>query len=155
MNIKKYIIDHKDLDNVRLLSTWKWLIGEDKEIMIVTKMGDLLLKDPSDVLYFLSTGEGSLEHVSNYSNDFFTNKLSAEQYFEIFQPELIEDLEQDGKELKKGQVYGFLTLPVMGGKNVATNITCREIYKHFKLTGEIHQQIDELPEGESLEIKMD
>ncbi len=115
-------------------------------------MGDLVLKDPSHKLYFLSTCTGSMEHLSNYSNDFLKNRLSAEQYYEIFLPELIEELEQDGKQLKEDEVFSFLKLPIMGGKNEISNIHCTNVYEHFNSTGRIHKQMDELTE-DSIKIE--
>jgi hypothetical protein len=144
LNIEKYIIDTDHLDLKRIQNNWKWLIGEDKSIIVLTKMGDLLIKDESGKLYFMSTEEGTLENISNYYTDFFKNKLSAIQYFEIFQPDLIDDLERDGKYLKEGQVYAFLKLPAMGGQKSLENIHCKDLYEHFDLTGEVHRQLDDL-----------
>jgi len=135
------------LDHRRLLSPWEWLIGKDKEIVVITKMGDIVLKDSENKLYFLSVTDGSMEHISNYSTDFFKNRLSAEQYYEIFQPTLLEKLEElDDKNLKESQVYAYRILPISGGKNALSNIYCTDIYEHFILTGKIHKEIDESPE---------
>ena len=108
-------------------------------------MGDLVLKDSSNSLYFLSITDGSMEHISNYSNDFFKNRLSADQYYEIFQPTLIENLELDEKILKEGQIYAYGILPAMGGESSIANIYCKDIYEHFILTSAAHKEIDELP----------
>lgn len=145
LNITRYITDHKNLDSNRLLKPWYWLIGEDKEIIVITKIGDVVMKDFSDKLYFLSITDGTIELISNYSNDFFKNRLSSEQYFEIFQPKLIESLEEEevGQQLKEGQVYGYAILPVLGGKSVLKNIICIDIYEYFCSTASAHQKIDE------------
>jgi len=147
MNIIRYTINHINLDQARLLGPWVWLIGKDKEIIVVTKMGDLLLTDSSGMLYFLAVAEGSMEHISNYANDFFKNRLSAEQYYEIFQPNLIEDIEKDEMYLTEGQVYAYTKLPVKGGKISVANIHCADIYEYLTLTGTIHKEIDGSFEG--------
>lgn len=145
MNILPYTVSSINLDHKRLLIPWEWLIGEDKEIMVITKMGDVVMKDPSNKLYFLSSTDGTMEHISNYSNDFFKNKLSAEQYFEIFQPTLIASLEElDDKSLKEGQVYVYGILPATGGETSIDNIYCKDIYEHFILVGATHKEIDEV-----------
>jgi hypothetical protein len=146
LNILQYTINYINLDFSRLLIPWEWLIGNDKEIVVITKMGDLVLKDSSDKLYFLSVTDGEMEHISNYSNDFFKNRLSAEQYYEIFQPKLIEDLEKlDDKSLKEGQVYAYRILPIKGGEIALSNISCKDIYEHFIATAKIHKELDGLP----------
>jgi len=110
-------------------------------------MGDIVLKDASNRLYFLSITDGTMEHISNYSSDFFKNRLSAEQYYEIFQPTLIENLEElDEKKLKDGQIYAYGILPAIGGESSVDNIYCKDIYEHFILTGATHKEIDELPQ---------
>jgi len=43
MNISKYILNHTNLDQKKLLDPWKWLIGEDKEIVVITKIGDVVV----------------------------------------------------------------------------------------------------------------
>jgi len=145
LNILRYTINYTNLDYSKLLSPWKWLIDEDKEIIVITKMGDLVLKDSSNMLYFLSITDGSMEHISNYFTDFSKNRLSAEQYYEIFQPTLIENLEElDDKNLKEDQIYAYRILPVNGGENSVTNIFCKDIYEHFILASAAHKEIDKL-----------
>jgi len=153
MNIDKYIIPHQKLDAKKITGPWEWLIDGNKEILLITKMGDLLLKDSEDALHFLCTSLGTIEHVTNYSNDFFNNKLSAEQYFELFLPTMIEDLEENGKILKENQVYAYTKFLLMGGKNDWSNIYCSDVYAHFSLTADFHFQIKDLPDGTPITLK--
>lgn len=152
MDIKKYIIDQEGIDNDRLIIAWQWLVGKDKTIMVITKMGHVLLKDAAGILYFLNTEEGSMETLSNYYEDFFNNKLSAEQYFEIFQPELIQDLEAEGKHLKDGQVYSYSKMPSAGKPIQLKNRHCTAIYEYFDKTGVIHKELNDLLEAEQAKL---
>lgn len=111
-------------------------------------MGDLVLKDTTDKLYFLSVAEGSIDHISNYANDFFKNKLPAKQYFEMFQPEFIMDLQEDEKLLAEGQIYAYIKLPLHGGKSTVANIHRINIYEYYAVISALHKQIDELPKNE-------
>jgi hypothetical protein len=148
LNIIRYTVNIINLDQKKLLDPWKWLIGEDKEIMVVTKIADAVLKDPDNKLYLLSTADGTMEFLSNYCDDFYKNRLSAEQYYEIFQPTFVEDLEdaeQGNKRLKEGQVYAYNILPILGGSHKLENMCCVDIYEHFASTAATHKEIDELP----------
>lgn len=148
MDTTRYTVNIINLDRKKLLDPWEWLIGKDKEIIVVTKIGDVVLKDPDHKLYLLSTADGTLEFLSNYSDDFYKNRLSAEQYYEIFQPRFVEDLEdteQGNKQLKDGQVYAYTILPILGGSCVLENIYCVDIYEHFASSAATHREIDELP----------
>ncbi|HEY1040409.1 MAG TPA: T6SS immunity protein Tdi1 domain-containing protein, partial [Bacteroidia bacterium] len=110
--------------------------------LVITKMGDLVLRNKEGHLYFLDTVEGTLTHVSNYYSDFYKNKLNPKQYLDIFKPELIEDMIEDGKELDEEQVYAYKTLPVLGGKEHPSNMYPADIYKHFMATAYVHEQLD-------------
>ncbi|MCD6065671.1 MAG: hypothetical protein K0S33_497 [Bacteroidetes bacterium] len=142
MNIEQFIISSDNIDSEKLLNAWKWLIGKDKEILVITKMGDLVLKNKEGHLFFLNTEDGSLEHLSNFYSDFYKNKLSPKQYLEIFKPDLLEDMMEDEKFLEDTEVYGYKTLPVLGGKTHPSNMFPVDIYKHFMATAYVHEQLD-------------
>jgi hypothetical protein len=148
VNIIRYTVNITNLDLEKLLDPWKWLIGEDKEIMVITKIGDVVLKDRENKLYLLSIADGTMEFLSNYSDDFYKNRLSAQEYYEIFQPRFVEDLEdaeQGNKQLKEGEVYAYNILPVLGGSHALKNICCVDIYEYFASAAATHKGIDELP----------
>ena len=150
MDIEKYIIKLEGIDSERLLIAWIWLTGKDKTTLVITKLGNVLLRDKSGVLFLLNTEEGSFETLSNYYADFYNNKLSAEQYFEIFQPELIKDLEGEGKVLKEGQVYSYSKLPMHGRTIGMKSRHSSNVYEHFDKTGVIHKQLSDLIEEQRL-----
>lgn len=142
MNLEKYTISFDAIESNKLLLPWKWLIGRDKEILIITKMGDLLLKNKQGHLFFLNTETGSFDHLSNYYSDFFKNKLSPKIYAEVLKPELIEDMIEDDKRLKPGQIYGYNNPPALGGIAHPDNLFPVDIYKHFKAMAYVHEQLD-------------
>jgi hypothetical protein len=142
LNIEKFIIDSDDIESERILKPWKWLLGKDKEILVITKMGDLLLRNKEGHLFFLNTTEGTFDQLSNYYSDFYKNRLTPKQYLEILKPELIEDMIEDEKFLHPGQVYAYKTLPVLGGKEHPDNLYPADIYKHFMATAYVHEQLD-------------
>jgi hypothetical protein len=81
VNIIRYTVNITNLDLKKLLDPWKWLIGEDKEIMVITKIGDVVLKDADNKLYLLSIADGTMEFLSNYSDDFY--KIISSRYFAV------------------------------------------------------------------------
>jgi hypothetical protein len=147
LNIQKYVLEKTDYDLKKLLINWEWLIDDEEEvynIIIVTKMGNLLVRTQAKQLFFLNTKEGSFEQISNYYTDFAKNKLQPSQYLEIFQPEIIAETEEDGIELKEDEVFSFTEQPVLGGMVDASNLEPINIYKHFALTGYIHKEVYDL-----------
>ena len=63
-NFKAYIIPIEDIDISGVLKTWLWLTGENKKVIALTKLGDILLNDGSGKLYLLDTGKGKMEMVA-------------------------------------------------------------------------------------------
>ena len=152
-NIKTYIISLDDIDLKRILETWTWLTGENKTVIALTKLGDALLKDTDNKLYFLNTGEGDLKTISENYMDFINAKLDNEVYEELFLPTLVDELNRNDKQLLPKQVYSFYKLPLLGGTYDTENIYVLNLYEHYNLTGEIHLQLKDLPDGTKINIK--
>lgn len=153
IDIKKYLVPIDNLDIKKIISNWKWLTG-DKTIVALAKSGDALLKDNDDKLYFLDVGSGTIEHKADNYQDFFQAKLSNELVEEILLPTVIDKLEKFGFILNKGQIFSFTILPILGGKYDEKNMFALDIYEHFTLTGEIHFQIKDLPDGTEVKMKI-
>ncbi len=151
IDIKKYLISLDNLDLTKVLSTWTWLTGE-KSIVALTKSGDALLKDNSGHLYFLDVGGGTLELKSNNYRDFFDNKLSYELIEELLLPVVVDKLEQHGIKLKARQVYSYTLLPIIGGTYDEKNMFAVNLYEHYNLTGEMHFQLKDYPDGTHVKI---
>lgn len=154
IDIEKYLIPTDKLDLTKVLSTWIWLTS-DKSIVALTKSGDALLKDNSGHLYFLDVGGGTIELKANNYHDFLENKLSYELTEELLLPAVVDKLEQHGIKLKSGQVYSYTILPIIGGTYDEKNMYALDIYEHYNLTGEIHFQLKDLPDGTKVEIKVE
>lgn len=151
IDIAKYTLSLDNLDHSKILSSWKWLI-DDKTIVALTKAGDMLLKDEKNHLYFLDIGNGTIKPKANDYWDFFNEKLNAEVIQEILFPILIDKLENQNITLKPGQVYSYKTLPILGGGYDEKNMFALDIYEHYGLSGDIHFQIKDLPNGTDIEF---
>jgi hypothetical protein len=153
IDIEKYLIPLDGLDLIKVLSTWTWLTG-DKSVVALTKSGDALLTDKSGHLYFLDVGGGTLEHKADNYQDFFDKNLSYELTEELLLPVVVDKLEQHGIVLKPGQVYSYTMLPIIGGTYDEKNMFAVDLYEHYNLTGEIHFQLKDTPDGTYVEIKV-
>ncbi len=151
-DIKTYIISLGDIDLKRILETWTWLTGENKTVIALTKLGDALLKDTDNKLYFLNTAEGSLKIISENYLDFIDLKLDNEVYEELFLTKLVDELNRNYKLLSPKQVYSFYKLPLIGGTYDMENIYAVNLYEHYNLTGEIHLQLKDMPDGTKINI---
>jgi hypothetical protein len=153
LDISKYLIPLDNIDLTKIISTWTWLT-EEKEIIALTKSGNALLKDKVGRLYFLDTGSGVFKYKGENYNDFFENNLDEEIAEEMLLPTIIDQLESDEMKLGPDQVYSFTILPVLGGSFDAENRFIVNIYEHYNLTGDIHFQLKDLPDGTKVEINV-
>ncbi len=153
LNIEKYLIPLDKLDLGKILLTWTWLT-DDKSILALTKSGDVLLKDNIGSLYFLNVGEETFECKAENYKDFFEKKLSLALTQELLFPSLVDKLEQHGVILKPRQVYSYTLFPILGGTYDEKNMFALDIYEHYHLSGDIHFQLKDTPDGTSVEIRL-
>ena len=43
-NIKQYILSLDNIDTTKILSTWTWLVDNDKSVIALTKAGDAMIQ---------------------------------------------------------------------------------------------------------------
>ena len=154
IDIEKYLIPITNIDLERIISSWQWL-AIDKTIVAITKSGDILLKDKNDFLFLLITSLGTIEYKMDDYHDFFNNKASYDLLEDLLLPSLVDKLENNGLILLEEEVYSYTLLPILGGAYDETNIFALNLYEHFMLTGLIHSQIRDKPDGTIAEIKFE
>ncbi len=152
-NIEQYILPLDNVDLTKVLSTWTWLVDNDKSIIALTKAGDAVLKDTNNKLYFLDIGGGKLNLITTNYLDFTEGKLTEQVIEELLLPRLVDQLEINNITLRAGQVYSYKMLPILGGNYDKNNIFAVDLYEHYNLTGEIHFQIKDLLDGTKVEIE--
>ncbi len=137
-----------------LRDSWSWLLGTSWRPLLFSAIGDVFLQLPAGTVWWLSTPIGSLEQVADSETD-FNAKLMGEQVDEWFLPGLVEALRSSGKLLLPGQCYSYTTLPVFDeGSFSVENMYAIDAKEHFGVTGNIMKQIQALPDGSKVSIKM-
>jgi hypothetical protein len=119
-NRNAYIIPLVDIDLSRILKTWTWLVGENKTVIALTKIGDALLKDSEDKLYFLNTGVGDFKILCENYLDFINGKLDNKIYEEVLLPALVNKLEKSNKALKPNKSMLFINYHWLVGIMIKT-----------------------------------
>jgi len=145
-------IDFNHINPYQITESWEWLIGTDKKPILMSSIGDLFLADKKGICYWLNVGEGILEKVADTTDEFKTKLKDNEQIDEWFLIGLIEKLKENSLELKEGYLYGYKKLPVLGGKYEPENFELTDIEVHFQLSGQIHKQIKDAPDGTKVNI---
>ena len=147
------IIDFSHIDHDRLLESWDWLIGRDKTPILMTIIGDLFFSDEQGNCYWLDVGRGTFEKVTNSIDEFNEKLANIEQVDEWFLLDLVEKIKKSGLTLSKNKLFGYKKLPIIGGEYEPGNFELTDIEVHFELSGQIHKQIKDLPDGTKIRIK--
>ena len=147
-------IDFSNINSENLLESWNWLIGNDKEPILISSIGDVFLQDKTGICYWLNVGEGIIEKIAESPSEFKSKLTDKEIVEEWFLVKLVAELKKTGMELIKNKLYGYKTIPILGGEYKPENFELTDIEVHFELCGIIHQQIKDLPDGTKINIKI-
>jgi hypothetical protein len=137
-----------------LLETWKWLVDDFAEVLVISKLGDVFFTNREGQVYWLATDTFTLTQIAADKVDFNSLLNDAENVDNWFLPELLQQLGQAEIFLNNNQVYGYKKMPVMGGEYSVDNIEPIDIEVHFQLTGQIGEQIKDLPDGTKIKLKI-
>jgi len=141
------------IDGTALLLTWRWLVPESLEPIILTAMGDLFLLDPaSGEIHWLDVASGELTVVASSGGEL--EELMREEGVaqNWFMPEAVTAMRKAGSVLGEHEVYSLEHPAILGGEFKLSNITPTNVYVHFNLHGQIHEQVKDLPEGAEISI---
>ena len=130
-----------------LLTDWRWLVGDDKQVLVVSALGDLFLRNEEGQIYWLDTGAARLSQVATSVEEFKRLMQQTEHADEWFLPQLVGDLIESGQRLAAGQCYSYKLPPMLSGKIELDNFEPQDLLVHCVIFGQIARQIRDLPEG--------
>jgi hypothetical protein len=152
LQLSDLVVDLENLDLENIFASWQWRVNEQKGLVFISKLGDMFLLGEDEGIYWLQTDCGDLVKVAN-NLQLFESLLTVEENLDNwFLPSLIEKLEASGKKLKPNQVYSYKKLPVIGGEYSIDNIEPTDISVHFAFSGQICEQIQNLPDGTNVKL---
>ncbi|TFF38770.1 T6SS immunity protein Tdi1 domain-containing protein [Mucilaginibacter psychrotolerans] len=154
LHLDDLTINISNINLADLRKSWDWLIADMTAILMISKLGDMFLKGKDDAIYWLDTSSGELMKVAGNSDEFDLALQDDDNIDNWFLPRLIEALEDSGQILAKNQVYSFIKPPVIGGEYGAINLKTTDVSVHFAFTGQILEQIKDLPNGTKVTIKL-
>lgn len=154
MDIDDYLLPTDGLDWSRLFASWTWLIppGTGVQPWLMSRFGDLFWFDADDRVNWLNVTDGTNEIVAESEDDFLEQLDDEETLAEWLLVGLVDELQEAGVSLEAGQCHGFRVLPILGGEYDAENVHTGSLEAYWASCGEVHRQIEELPDGASIEI---
>ena len=147
------VINSQDIDLEDIYSCWQWRLQGPKGLVLISKLGDIMfLVGMDDCIYWLQTDSGDLTKVADNREHFEQLLQEDENLDQWFLPALLDKLHIAGKSLGKNQVYSYKKMPVIGGEYSIENMDPVDISVHFAFSGQICEQIQNLPDGTKVKI---
>lgn len=136
-----------------LRDAWAWFLPQRFEPVMASTLGDVFFQQDGPEVFWLNTGTAEITRVAASRSEFL-ELLRTEKADEWFMPHLIEQLKMAGKALKPDGCYTYVALPIFSeGKYEVSNLNPVQAAEHFGLTGEIHRQIRQLPDGSKVRLQ--
>jgi hypothetical protein len=136
-----------------LREAWAWFLPQPFEPVLASTLGDVFFQQGGSEVYWLNTGTAEITRVAETRTEFM-KLLRTEKADEWFMPVLIEQLKVAGKILKPDGCYTYVALPIFSeGKYEVSNMNPVSAAEHFGLTGEVHRQVRNLPDGSAVKLK--
>ncbi len=137
-----------------LLEDWRWLIGTEAKLFLVSSVGDAFLQN-SNGIFWLNVGDGTYTKVADSVADFQSILSSPDNVDEWFIPQLVGDILATGVTREPHECFGFKQPPILGGEYEPGNFEPTDLAVHFSILGQIHQQVKDLPDGTPIsEVKI-
>jgi len=140
-------ISPSEVDLSSLLADWEWAMCESMTPVLITAMGDVFAQGETRSIFFIDTSTGQIEKVADNGDEFQNllrdpNFVTAKMY-----PALILKWRKAGIQLGPGEVYSYSHPLALGGNDSVDNIAAVDVAVHVSISGQIHRQIKDLPEG--------
>lgn len=134
-----------------LLHDWRWLVGNDVQVVVVSALGDLFLRDGEGRIHWLDVGAARLSQAAESAEEFKRLLQQPDNADEWFVPQLIGDLIVSGKQLADGQCYSYKVPPMLSGKMELSNFEPTDLLVHCSMFGQLGRQMQHLPEGTKID----
>ncbi|MBL8870080.1 MAG: DUF1851 domain-containing protein [Planctomycetaceae bacterium] len=140
-------ISPSEVDLSTLLADWEWAMGESMTPVLITAMGDVFAQGETRRIFFIDTSTGQIEKVAENGDEFQNLLRNANFVTAKMYPALVLKYRKAGIELGPGEVYSYSHPLALGGDDSVDNIAAVDVVVHVSISGQIHRQIKDLPEG--------
>jgi hypothetical protein len=136
-----------------VLDDWRWLVGPELQLWRVTKAGGALLRKPSDgSVYFLDALSGTVERIASNQATFEAAVASPVNAQRWLMPQLVDRRAAAGVRPGENQCLSSKRPPFLTGQLDPDSFETCSVLVHFSMTGQIHQQLKDLPPGTKIGV---
>lgn len=137
------IVPLDSIDTDQMLEFWRWLIPHTHQPLFATALGDLFLIDTDGLVLWLDMAFGDLQTIADNQAVFRQSLADPENDSRWFGSVLVDTLRASSRVLGPGECYSYRRLWLLGGRNEPDNFVIRDVLKHFRIWGQIHEQIED------------
>jgi hypothetical protein len=130
-----------------LLESWRWLVGDDVQLILVSSIGDLFLTHADSHVLWLDAGAARLTRIAESADEFRQLMQQPEHADRWFEPQLVGDLIVSGKRLSPSECYSYKVPPMLSGKFELDNFEVTDLLVHCSMLGQIGRQVQNMPDG--------
>jgi hypothetical protein len=132
---------------------WGWTGLDPADVLAVSLFGNLIVLDKAGVYWRICPEEWSCERIACNAAEFAA--LTGDEEFQIDweMAPLIELARNKLGPLSEGYVYCLKRPAVIGGKYEATNLGTITLNELISFSGDMAEQIKDVPDGGYIEIK--
>lgn len=140
-----------EFDHERALEAWRWLMPPEFKPTLMSAFGDWTLMAPDGGIYLMDTLEGQLTRIAETGREYnYCVDNDEEKRDRWLMEGFVMGQASRGVFLEKGQCFGFVIQPIIGGSFEADNIKPHNIIAYQTVVGGLHKQIRGLPPGATI-----
>jgi len=136
-----------------LLVDWQSLIPTGSSPWLLSRFGELFFEQADGRVGMLQVGDFQYSVVAKNKKDFEEWLVDPDKLSEWFLAPLVNQLVAKDRTLRPDYCYSFKQALGLGGLLSAENVMDIPIHEHFRLWGEVHRQIKDLPHGSQVVLK--
>lgn len=135
--------------------SWGWVGINPVEIVGENDFGNLMIEDVEGKYWRLCPEDAYCEVLANTRDELV--RLSSEQEFleDWCMETLVEQARASLGELSEGTKYSLVIPGVLGGEYAISNIKIAPLIELVRFSGDVAKQIDDLPDGAEIELRVD
>lgn len=135
-------------------AAWAWRGVSLVELIDLNPFGNAILVGEDGDVWRACPELLTLERIAADRQAFHTLRTDPDFEFDWRMERLVELAQAKLGPLPHGRCYYFVIPPVLGGGFDVDNIQSVSVLELHELTGDIARQIDELPDGEKVELRL-
>jgi hypothetical protein len=136
------------------LAEWRWRIGGGAKIVALSRSGDAFVSQSDGKVWWLDTGAGELEEVATSAEAFFELLADSSEANRLLLGAVVEQFIRLHGAFPAGKCLGFTQLPMLGGSYALENRWLAPAIEHFGVTGSMHRQLRDVPDGTKVDIRV-